>query len=101
MAKLENVKVAPDLTTIEYDGDTYYRLADGQEPQDGDLFYVVDDKLIGTKTGDVFAVFTDPDDGELTYINNDDEECFAVKYTPDKCRIFSAKGRPRRNHSRN
>jgi hypothetical protein len=42
MPKLANVLVATDLTTVMYGGDTYYRLADGESVQKGDLFYVTE-----------------------------------------------------------
>jgi hypothetical protein len=45
MAKLANVLVAADLTSIMHGGETYYRLAEGEKAQEGDLFYVTKHRL--------------------------------------------------------
>lgn len=73
MARLGNVLVAEDLTTIMYGGDTYYRLADGQDAQAGDLFYVTRSDSRYVARGGVYEVVgvyidgpqLDDEDGDL------------------------------------
>lgn len=71
MPKLDNVTIAPDLTTIGYGGNTYYRLADGEGAKDGDLFYVSGSNRTYVKEGGVYSTHNSPATGVLQLYDED------------------------------